>query len=191
MGVRVARATHEDRSDTPGIAQWRGVQSPGASRHCAAPRRLESPPALQLRVAWHLCSPLPTPCASTAVEFPESQGKQAWQWRSPEDFPEVLCPRETLVVEMARDAGDGTESRQATPAPALHTAQSLEDGRPVAVRPEARGLGQHCPRGGLALERLPLLLGGVTQGAATFGDLWWTQRTDEPGHSGRPVGQAD
>lgn len=28
------------------------------------------------RVAWHLCPPLPTPCASTAVEFPEGQGKQ-------------------------------------------------------------------------------------------------------------------
>lgn len=143
------------------------------------------------RVAWHLCPPLPTPCASTAVEFPESQGKQAWQWRNPEDFPEVLCPRETLVVEVARDAGDGTGSPQAAPAPALHTAQSLEDGRQVPGRPEAKGLGQHCPRGGLAHERLPLLLGGVIQGAATFGDLWWTQRTDEPGHSGRPVGQAD
>nr|XP_048283154.1 interleukin-12 receptor subunit beta-1 isoform X2 [Myodes glareolus] len=142
------------------------------------------------RVVWHLCPPLPTPCASTAVEFPESQGKQAWQWRSPEDFPEVLCPRETLVVEVARDSGNGTESRQAAPAPALHTAQSLEDGRPVAGRRETRSLGQHCPRGGLAHERLPLLLGGVTQGAATFGDLWCTQRTDDPGHSGR-VGQAD
>ncbi|XP_049983601.1 interleukin-12 receptor subunit beta-1 isoform X4 [Alexandromys fortis] len=143
------------------------------------------------RVAWHLCPPLPTPCASTAVEFPEGQGKQAWLWRSPEDFPEVLCPRETLVVEVARDAGDGTGSPQAAPAPALHTAQSLEDGRQMPGRPEARGLGQHCPRGGLAHERLPLLLGGVTQGASTFGDLWWTQRTDEPGHSSRPVGQAD
>ncbi|XP_026633514.1 interleukin-12 receptor subunit beta-1, partial [Microtus ochrogaster] len=143
------------------------------------------------RVAWHLCPPLPTPCASMAVEFPESQGKQAWQWRSPEDFPEVLCPRETLVVEVARDAGDGTGSPQAAPAPALHTAQSLEDRRQMPGRPEARGLGQHCPRGGLTHERLPLLLGGVTQGASTFGDLWWTQRTDEPGQSSRPVGQAD
>lgn len=33
-------------------------------------------PPLVPRVAWHLCPPLPTPCASTAVEFPESQGKQ-------------------------------------------------------------------------------------------------------------------
>lgn len=114
---------------------------------------------------------------------------KAWQWRSPEDFPEVLCPRETLVVEVARDSGDGTESRQAASAPALHTAGPSCTA--VAGRPETRGLGQHCPRGGLAHERLPLLLGGVTQGAATFGDLWWTQRTDEPAHSGRPVGQAD
>lgn len=101
----------------------------------------------------------------------------------------MLCPRETLVVEVARDSGDGTESRQAASAPALHTAGP--SCTPVAGRPETRGLGQHCPRGGLAHERLPLLLGGVTQGAATFGDLWWTQRTDEPAHSGRPVGQAD
>lgn len=116
---------------------------------------------------------------------------KAWQWRNPEDFPEVLYPRETLVVEVTRDAGDGTVSPQAAPPPALHTAQSLEDGRQVPGRLETRSLGQHCPRGGLAHERLPLLLGGVIQGAATFGDLWWTQRTDEPGHSGRPVGQAD
>lgn len=29
-----------------------------------------------LRAAWHLCPPLPTPCGSTAVELPGSQGKQ-------------------------------------------------------------------------------------------------------------------
>ncbi|XP_040598037.1 interleukin-12 receptor subunit beta-1 isoform X3 [Mesocricetus auratus] len=142
------------------------------------------------RVAWHLCPPLPTPCASTAVEFPGSQGKQAWQWRSPEDFPEVLCPRETLVVEKARDADDRTEPPQAAPALALATARSWEAGSQVNGRPEAKGLGmgKDCPRGGLAHEELPLLLGDVTQGASAFGDLWWAPKTEEPAPSIRPSG---
>lgn len=92
------------------------------------------------RAAWRLCPPLPTPCASTAVEFPGSQGKQAWQWRSPADFPEVVCPRGTLVVEAARDADD---------APAV----------PEPVRPpEPAGRLHGRPEpGGLAHERRPLL----------------------------------
>uniref|UniRef100_A0A8B7W7U0 Interleukin-12 receptor subunit beta-1 n=1 Tax=Castor canadensis TaxID=51338 RepID=A0A8B7W7U0_CASCN len=33
------------------------------------------------RAAWHLCPPLPTPCASSAVEFPGGQGEQAQGFR--------------------------------------------------------------------------------------------------------------
>uniref|UniRef100_A0A8C2MQN3 Interleukin-12 receptor subunit beta-1 n=1 Tax=Cricetulus griseus TaxID=10029 RepID=A0A8C2MQN3_CRIGR len=136
------------------------------------------------RAAWRLCPPLPTPRASTAVEFPGSQGEQAWQWRSPEDFPEVLCPRETLVVEKARDADDGTEPPQAAPAPAPDTARSLEAERREKGRSEAQGLG-------LEHEKLPLLQGAVARGASALGDLWWTQKAEEPGPPPRPSGQED
>ncbi|EGV97455.1 Interleukin-12 receptor beta-1 chain, partial [Cricetulus griseus] len=136
------------------------------------------------RAAWRLCPPLPTPRASTAVEFPGSQGEQAWQWRSPEDFPEGLCPRETLVVEKARDADDGTEPPQAAPAPAPDTARSLEAERREKGRSEAQGLG-------LEHEKLPLLQGAVARGASALGDLWWTQKAEEPGPPPRPSGQED
>ncbi|XP_036022228.1 interleukin-12 receptor subunit beta-1 isoform X1 [Onychomys torridus] len=83
------------------------------------------------RAAWRLCPPLPTPCASTAVEFPGSQGKQAWQWRGPADSPEVVYPREALVVEVARDADDGTGPPQDNPA-FPDTARPLEpEGLPL------------------------------------------------------------
>ncbi|XP_055474749.1 interleukin-12 receptor subunit beta-1 [Psammomys obesus] len=128
------------------------------------------------KAAWHLCPPLPTPCASTAVELPGSQGKQAWQWRSPEDFPEVLCPRETLVVEMPADGGDETESPQAAPEPALDTTRPLEAGRLSR---------EDSPCSGLAHVTLPLLLGS-TRGAP---DLWWTRKTEETGLPACPLGQ--
>ncbi|CAH6779751.1 interleukin-12 receptor subunit beta-1 [Phodopus roborovskii] len=145
------------------------------------------------RAARHLCPPLPTPCASTAVEFPGSQGKQAWQWSSPEDFPEVLCPRETLVVEKARDTDDRAKPPQAAPVPVLDTPRSLEAERQVHGRSEAKvlGPGKDCPRSSLAHERLPLLLGDVTQRASAFADLWWTQKAEEPVPSTRPSGQED
>ncbi|VCX05323.1 unnamed protein product, partial [Gulo gulo] len=61
------------------------------------------------RAAWYLCPPLPTPCASTVIEFPSSQGKQAWQWTSPADFPEEVSPKEALVVNMSWEKGEGTD----------------------------------------------------------------------------------
>ncbi|KAL6039900.1 hypothetical protein STEG23_004317 [Scotinomys teguina] len=57
------------------------------------------------RAAWHLCPPLPTPCASTAVEFPGSQGKQG------ELRPQSGGHREAL------DAGLGTPNGDLAPPP--------------------------------------------------------------------------
>ncbi|XP_045155186.1 LOW QUALITY PROTEIN: interleukin-12 receptor subunit beta-1 [Echinops telfairi] len=54
-----------------------------------------------------LCPPLPTPYASTAVEFPSSQGKQVWQWTEPVSFPEEASPHEDLVVETFWGKGEG------------------------------------------------------------------------------------
>lgn len=136
------------------------------------------------RAAWHLCPPLPTPCGSTAVEFPSSQDKQAWQWRNPEDFPEVLYPRDALVVEMPGNRDDETESPQATPEHALDTRQPLGTEGQVQGLSEARRLDlarEDCPCGDLAHVTLPLLLGDVTQGASVLGDLWWIHKTVEPG----------
>ncbi|XP_034376730.1 interleukin-12 receptor subunit beta-1 [Arvicanthis niloticus] len=136
------------------------------------------------RAAWHLCPPLPTPSGSAAVEFSGSQGKQAWQWCSPEDFPEVLYPRDALVVEMPGDGGDGTESLQDAPERALDTRRPLETERQVQGLSEARRLGlarEDCPRDDLAHVTLPLLLGDVTQRASVLDDLWKTLKTAEPG----------
>nr|XP_044998430.1 interleukin-12 receptor subunit beta-1 [Jaculus jaculus] len=77
------------------------------------------------RAVWHLCPPLPTPCGSSAVEFPRSQCKQTWQWTRPGDFPEVLSQQETFVVEMTLDK----ELPQDTPEPALNTEPFLDDQR--------------------------------------------------------------
>ncbi|XP_069864321.1 interleukin-12 receptor subunit beta-1 isoform X1 [Dipodomys merriami] len=65
------------------------------------------------RALWHLCPPLPTPYASTAVEFPGSQGKQAWPWADPGGLPEEAHPAETLVV-MAWDEADAPEAPEGT-----------------------------------------------------------------------------
>uniref|UniRef100_A0A8C0XHY4 Interleukin-12 receptor subunit beta-1 n=1 Tax=Castor canadensis TaxID=51338 RepID=A0A8C0XHY4_CASCN len=43
------------------------------------------------RAAWHLCPPLPTPCASSAVEFPGGQGEQV---NSPPPLGTAQWPRE-------------------------------------------------------------------------------------------------
>ncbi|XP_031196035.1 interleukin-12 receptor subunit beta-1 isoform X2 [Mastomys coucha] len=134
------------------------------------------------RAAWHLCPPLPTPCGTTAVEFPGSQGKQAWQWRNPEDFPEVLYPREALVVEKPGDGDDGTESSQAAPERALDTRRPLDTERQVQRLSEARRYQREdYPRGDLAHVTLPLLLGDVTQEASVLDYLWKTHKTSEPG----------
>ncbi|XP_052608558.1 interleukin-12 receptor subunit beta-1 isoform X2 [Peromyscus californicus insignis] len=87
------------------------------------------------RAAWRLCPPLPTPCASTAVELPGSQGKQAWQWRGPADFPEVVCPRETLVVEEARDSDDAAAVPEAG-GPGLPRPQRASGSPEAARRPQ-------------------------------------------------------
>lgn len=89
----------------------------------------------------------------------------------------MLCPRETLVVEMPVDGGDETECPQAAPEPALDTTQPLEAGR---LRRE------DGPGGGLALVTLPLLLGDVARGAP---DLWWAQKTEEAGPPTCPLGR--
>nr|XP_054360003.1 LOW QUALITY PROTEIN: interleukin-12 receptor subunit beta-1 [Mirounga angustirostris] len=91
------------------------------------------------RAVRHLCPPLPTPCASTVVEFPSSQGKQAWQWASPADFPEEVSLKEALVVNTSWEKGEGTdldtpagevktELLRGTPELALDTELPLEDG---------------------------------------------------------------
>uniref|UniRef100_A0A452RG19 Interleukin-12 receptor subunit beta-1 n=1 Tax=Ursus americanus TaxID=9643 RepID=A0A452RG19_URSAM len=104
------------------------------------------------RAARHLCPPLPTPCASTVVEFPSSQGKQAWQWTSPADFPEDVSPKEALVVNMSWEKGEGTDLDtpvhlrktqllRGAPELALDAELPLEDRRQVQGHPEARALG--------------------------------------------------
>ncbi|XP_063656673.1 interleukin-12 receptor subunit beta-1 isoform X2 [Pan troglodytes] len=84
------------------------------------------------RAARHLCPPLPTPCASSAIEFPG--GKETWQWINPVDFQEEASLQEALVVEMSWDKGERTEPIEKTELPegapelALDTELSLEDG---------------------------------------------------------------
>ncbi|XP_063472361.1 interleukin-12 receptor subunit beta-1 isoform X18 [Symphalangus syndactylus] len=83
------------------------------------------------RAARHLCPPLPTPCASSAIEF---GGKETWQWINPVDFQEEASLQEALVVEMSWDKGERTEPLKKTELPegapelALDTELSLEDG---------------------------------------------------------------
>uniref|UniRef100_A0A2K6T3Y1 Interleukin 12 receptor subunit beta 1 n=1 Tax=Saimiri boliviensis boliviensis TaxID=39432 RepID=A0A2K6T3Y1_SAIBB len=84
------------------------------------------------RAARHLCPPLPTPCASSAIEFPG--GKETWQWIHPADLQEEASLQEALVVELSWDKGGGTEALEKTEQPegapelALDTELSLEDG---------------------------------------------------------------
>ncbi|XP_036884748.1 interleukin-12 receptor subunit beta-1 isoform X1 [Sturnira hondurensis] len=107
------------------------------------------------RALPHLCPPLPTPCASTAVEFPGSQGKQAWQWTSTADFlqEEEESLKEALVVTMPCEQGDradldtpsppkaNMELSRDTPEPAPDTELPLEEKRQVQGHPEAGALG--------------------------------------------------
>lgn len=133
------------------------------------------------RALPHLCPPLPTPCASTAVEFPSSQGKQAWQWVSPGDFPveEEESLKEALVVTMPFEKGevadldtpsplkDKIELPQGTLESALDTELPLEDRRQVQEHLETRVLGpsrKNSLEGSPAQETgLSLLLGDHMQ----------------------------
>ncbi|XP_012509450.1 PREDICTED: interleukin-12 receptor subunit beta-1 [Propithecus coquereli] len=104
------------------------------------------------RAARHLCPLLPTPCASSAVEFPSSQGKQTWQWITPADFQEEVSLQDALVVEVSWDKCEGTEPLKektglpwGVPKLALAPELSLEDGdrckdtpRPMSWGPEGR-----------------------------------------------------
>ncbi|TKC50059.1 hypothetical protein EI555_001141 [Monodon monoceros] len=131
------------------------------------------------RAVRHLCPPLPTPCASTAVEFSGSQGKQVWQWNSPADFPEEVSQQEALVVNISWDKGERTDVDTAgllkekmelplgAPEPALDTELPLKDRKWVQGCPEAGTLG---PGWKDSLEDspaqaagLPLLLGDLRQ----------------------------
>ncbi|XP_023408002.1 interleukin-12 receptor subunit beta-1 isoform X4 [Loxodonta africana] len=103
------------------------------------------------RAAQCLCPPLPTPCASSAVEFPGSQGKQVWQWTKPEGFPEEAPPQEALVVETFWDKGEG---------PGLDSAGSLEETQ-LAPEDQAEAL-RPGRQDGLA-EGHPLLSGDLMQ----------------------------
>ncbi|XP_077834573.1 interleukin-12 receptor subunit beta-1 isoform X7 [Macaca mulatta] len=84
------------------------------------------------RATRHLCPPLPTPCASSAIQFPA--GKETWQWINPVDFQEEASLQEALVVEMSWDKGERTELLEKAELPegapelALDTQLSLEDG---------------------------------------------------------------
>ncbi|XP_011751499.2 interleukin-12 receptor subunit beta-1 isoform X1 [Macaca nemestrina] len=84
------------------------------------------------RATRHLCPPLPTPCASSAIQFPA--GKETWQWINPVDFQEEASLQEALVVEMSCDKGERTELLEKAELPegapelALDTQLSLEDG---------------------------------------------------------------
>nr|XP_039322196.1 interleukin-12 receptor subunit beta-1 [Saimiri boliviensis boliviensis] len=99
------------------------------------------------RAARHLCPPLPTPCASSAIEFPG--GKETWQWIHPADLQEEASLQEALVVELSWDKGGGTEALEKTEQPegapelALDTELSLEDGD----RCKAKVLGLSEPDG--------------------------------------------
>ncbi|XP_032123706.1 interleukin-12 receptor subunit beta-1 isoform X2 [Sapajus apella] len=116
------------------------------------------------RAARHLCPPLPTPCASSAIEF--TGGKETWQCINPMDFQEEASLQEALVVELTWDKREGTEALEKTEQPegtpelALDAELSLEDGD----RCKAKFLGLSEPDGqrcnpAQVGARHPLLLG--------------------------------
>ncbi|XP_030872988.1 interleukin-12 receptor subunit beta-1 isoform X2 [Leptonychotes weddellii] len=141
------------------------------------------------RVVRHLCPPLPTPCASTVIEFPSSQGKQAWQWASPADFPEEVSLKEALVVNTSWEKGEGTdldtpagevktELLRGTPELALDTELPLEDRRQVQSHPETLALGPGRQEG---LEGNPAQVAGLS---LPLGDLIQTPIFSGPSHVG-------
>ncbi|XP_059552225.1 interleukin-12 receptor subunit beta-1 isoform X1 [Myotis daubentonii] len=144
------------------------------------------------RALPHLCPPLPTPCASTAVEFPGSQGKLAWQWTSPADFQkeEEELLKEALVVTMPCGKGEvadlhapsplrgQTELPWGTLEPALDAELCLEDRRQGQGHPETRVLepsGLGSLEGSSARAAGPSLL---------LGDHMQSPRSDGPRHTG-------
>uniref|UniRef100_A0A8D1XHQ9 Interleukin 12 receptor subunit beta 1 n=2 Tax=Sus scrofa TaxID=9823 RepID=A0A8D1XHQ9_PIG len=142
------------------------------------------------RVVRHLCPPLPTPCASTAVEFSDSQGKQVWQWTSPADFPEEVSPQEALVVNMSWDKGEGVDPDTPgplkekmelpldAPEPALDMELPLEHRRQAQGHPEPGTLrsGWHGGLEGSPAQTAGLLL--------LLGDLRQTPRFGSQGERG-------
>ncbi|GAB5567919.1 interleukin-12 receptor subunit beta-1 isoform X1 [Prionailurus iriomotensis] len=142
------------------------------------------------RAARYLCPPLPTPCASTVVEFHSSQGKQAWQWTSPADFPEEVYQKEALVVNVSWEKGEGTDLDtpghlkektrllQGTPELALDAELPSEDRRQVRGHPEAQ-----TPEPGRqdGLEGSPAQAAGLS---LLLGDLIQTPVFSGPSHTG-------
>ncbi|KAB1259461.1 Interleukin-12 receptor subunit beta-1 [Camelus dromedarius] len=143
------------------------------------------------RVIRHLCPPLPTPCASTAVEFSGSQGKQVWQWISLADFPEEVSPQEALVVNMSWDKGEGadlnipeplkekTELPLGAPELDLDLELPLEDRRQVQRCPKAGALGPGQQDG---LEGSPAQVAGLS---LLLRDLRQTPRFGSQGETER------
>ncbi|XP_014401271.1 PREDICTED: interleukin-12 receptor subunit beta-1 [Myotis brandtii] len=144
------------------------------------------------RALPHLCPPLPTPCASTAVEFPGGQGKQAWQWITPADFQkeEEESLKEALVVTMPCGKGEvadppapsplrgQTELPWGTLEPALDAELCLEDRRQGQGHPEA---GVLEPSGQGSLEGSSARAAGRS---LLLGDQMQSPRSDGPRHTG-------
>ncbi|XP_036731990.2 interleukin-12 receptor subunit beta-1 isoform X2 [Manis pentadactyla] len=140
------------------------------------------------RAARHLWPPLPTPCASSAVDLPGSQGKQVWRWTSPVDFPEEVTPEDILVVNMSWDKSERadldtpgpltekTQLPQGTPQPALDTELPLEDMTQMHGHPTARALE---PGGQDGLEGSPVQVAGLP---LLLGDLMQSPRFSGPQH---------
>uniref|UniRef100_G1PNM6 Interleukin-12 receptor subunit beta-1 n=1 Tax=Myotis lucifugus TaxID=59463 RepID=G1PNM6_MYOLU len=143
------------------------------------------------RALPHLCPPLPTPCASTAVEFPGGQGKQAWQWITPADFQkeEEESLKEALVVTMPCGKGEVADPHAPSPLrgqtelpwgtlePALDAELCLEDRRQGQGHPEA---GVLEPSGQGSLEGSSARAAGRS---LLLGDQMQSLRSDGPRHT--------
>uniref|UniRef100_A0A8C0AL00 Interleukin-12 receptor subunit beta-1 n=1 Tax=Bos mutus grunniens TaxID=30521 RepID=A0A8C0AL00_BOSMU len=140
------------------------------------------------RAVRHLCPPLPTPGASTAIKFSGSQGKQVWQWTSPADFPEEVSPQEALMVNISWEKGEGADmgtlgtlkEKTELPLHAPKPALDLKDRKQMQGCPEAGAPGPGWQDGlvedSLAqVARSPLLL---------LGGLGWTPRFGSQGETG-------
>ncbi|XP_043766901.1 interleukin-12 receptor subunit beta-1 isoform X1 [Cervus elaphus] len=143
------------------------------------------------RAARHLCPPLPTPGASTAIKFSGSQGKQVWQWTSPADFPEEVSPQEALMVNISWEKAEGADMGTLGPLkekmelplhaskPALDTELLLKDRKQMQGCPETGALGpgwQDSLEDSFAqAARFPMLL---------LGDLRQTPRFGSQGETG-------
>ncbi|XP_039099189.1 interleukin-12 receptor subunit beta-1 isoform X3 [Hyaena hyaena] len=142
------------------------------------------------RAARYLCPPLPTPCASTVVQFRSSQGKQAWQWTSSADFPEEVFQKEALVVNVSWEKGEGTDLDtpghlkektrllRGTPELALDPEPPSEDRRQVQGHAEAQTLEPGRQDG---LEGSPAPVAGLSR---LLGDLIQTPTFSGPSRTG-------